>query len=314
MTWRFEPGEPLAAAFARVAAEEIEIVRKKLRRRGRDPGAAIHAARQSFKRIRALLRLARPTLGEDFSAENRRYRDAGRLLAGSREAIVLAETFDKMAADCSETLSPKDAGLLRAHCIAEVHANGKADIDRRVAQVLAVVDEGEARLSELHWPADSKELFQGLRASQTHLRSWYDKAVGTNSAGALHEWRKRVKDQSAQLRLLRELMPLAYRRMRDQEAKVAELLGLEHDLWMLKRALGAAKVPRKTVPARDALAQEIRTQRHALREQALNSGRKFSSVSPKDFARDLTVSCLGGTGTKLRRPRSKPQRKMRASR
>ena len=95
MTWRFEPGEGLQNAFRRVAAEEIARVRSSLGAPDADRNAVIHEARQGFKRLRGLTRLAKPQLGADFDAENRRWRDAGRLLSGSRDITVLLETFDK---------------------------------------------------------------------------------------------------------------------------------------------------------------------------------------------------------------------------
>ena len=105
MTWRFEPGEPLSDAFRRVAGEEVARIRSGLAD-DIDHAKAVHQARQGFKRLRALTRLGKPALGSAFDEENRRWRDAGRLLAGSRDNTVLLQSFDRFA----QQLRVPDAG------------------------------------------------------------------------------------------------------------------------------------------------------------------------------------------------------------
>jgi hypothetical protein len=72
---------------------------------------AVHQARRAFKKLRALVRLGRPSLGASFTRENHRWRDAGRLLSASRDATVLLGSFDRMAREAG--LSGNEAGALR---------------------------------------------------------------------------------------------------------------------------------------------------------------------------------------------------------
>src|SRR5687768_13559042 len=62
----------------------------------------IHEARKRFKETRAVLRLGRFTLDGDFASLSRRFRDAARQLAATREAdalIEIAETLRPFARD-----------------------------------------------------------------------------------------------------------------------------------------------------------------------------------------------------------------------
>ena len=59
-----------------------------------DLASSIHAVRKDLKKLRAVLRLVRRELGEDlYRSENRRYREAGRLLSRSRDAEVKVHTL-----------------------------------------------------------------------------------------------------------------------------------------------------------------------------------------------------------------------------
>src|SRR5688500_8422286 len=107
MTGKLKPGKDLAASFRRIAKEEIDRICAALTNDGGDRGAAVYEARRSFKKLRALARLARSSLGPAYKQENRRWRDAGRVLSDSRDAAVLAQSFDAVAARCEH--EPGDA-------------------------------------------------------------------------------------------------------------------------------------------------------------------------------------------------------------
>jgi len=284
MAWRFEPGEELRDAFRRVATEEIAKVRASLSAPHPDLETAIHEARQGFKRLRALVRLAKPQLGADFSVENRRWRDASRLLSGSRDTTVLLQTFDKVTAKCDGQLPASLSRKLRARIASNARKNGAADVEPHLREVLALLDEADGAMAHLNWPDSPSALLKGLRKSQGRLRKYWKKASVTTEPDALHSWRKSVKDQAAQLRLFRQIMPRKIRARRNDEKAAGELLGDEHDLWLLSEHLRAQTAPRELAAACDVLVAEIEKDRKALREGAFKKGKAFSSESAKSFA------------------------------
>lgn len=290
MAWRFEPGEGLRDAFRRVATEEIAKVRAGFTDAGNDGAKAIHEARQSFKRLRALLRLAETSLGSVFAAENRLWRDAGRQLAGSRDQTVLMETFDRVAAECLSKTPPGELDELRAHLAESATSQSAADAAANVYGVLTLLDEAEQRVMQLEWPDSAKALAKGLALSQARLRKKWKAARKSTKPHKLHEWRKRVKDQAAQLRLFRRVALPAYDMRQGSEKTVAELLGQEHDLWMLRERLAADTLPGALATARDAMLGAIEARRQALRDEALKLGKEFSAQDAKAFARELTAA------------------------
>ena len=62
-----------------------------------DYAVAVHETRKALKRLRALLRLVRPAIGEDaFKRENAQLREIGLSLSGARDRHVLLETVNKL--------------------------------------------------------------------------------------------------------------------------------------------------------------------------------------------------------------------------
>jgi CHAD domain-containing protein len=287
MAWRFEPGEGLRSAFRRVSAEEIAKVRAGLGGPEDNRDKAIHEARQAFKRLRALVRLAKPPLGADFAAENMRWRDAGRLLSGSRDTTVLLQCFDRLVAECGEACPPAIAKRLRSR-LAGRNGNGAAeDIEAKLREVLRLLDEAETSVAELEWPNSKRALLHGFHRGQKRLRRDWKAACEDAEPDALHSWRKRVKDQAAQLRLFRRVVPAAFRARIGDEKETAELLGNEHDLWLLSKKLSAGKLPNDVADIRDKLLAMIEAQRGALRREAFRKGEDFSSQKAGAFARAI---------------------------
>jgi CHAD domain-containing protein len=282
MAWRFEPGEGLRKAFHRVSAEEIARVRAGLTGPEAERDKAIHEARQAFKRLRALVRLAKPPLGADFAGENRRWRDAGRLLSGSRDTTVMLQAFDRLAADRAAEFPAATVKRLRSK-IATRGKNGAANIEENLRQVLLLLDDAEISVAELDWPNSKRALLHGFHRGQKRLRRDWMEARSDPRPDALHSWRKRVKDQSAQLRLFRRVVPTAFRKRIGEEKETAELLGNDHDLWVLAERLRGLSLPSGLIGIRDLLLDEIEVRRSALQQEAFRRGEDFSAEKAKAF-------------------------------
>jgi CHAD domain-containing protein len=288
MAWQFEPGEALPDAFRRVAREEIAKIRADLTSCERDRNKAIHQARRRFKRLRALLRLAKPSLGAEFAVANRRWRDAGRTLSAKRDAAVLAASFDAMVERCHDMLPKAELNRLRAYLRNRAPAGeaGDKDDDAPLQEVLGVLDAAEDDFVCLVWPNRTKELSRGLRQSQARLRKSWKAARDGADPHAMHEWRKRLKDQMAQLGLFRKVAPDDLKARRKDQKQLAEVLGEERDLLLLCEGLDGP-VPRGTQRMRDLLLEEIAVRRQELRAEALRSGGELSSQNAKRFAEEL---------------------------
>ena len=102
MAGRLTSHENLKKQFATLAVGEVASAREALARLDQDRETAIHDTRINLKRLRSLLRLARPSLGEQWKAENVRWRDVGRGIAEARDAAALVEAFDDLASQIED--------------------------------------------------------------------------------------------------------------------------------------------------------------------------------------------------------------------
>lgn len=270
----------IALGRAEKAAEELNEARN-----GGDFAGSVHAARKDLKKLRGVLRLVREELGEKvYRAENRRYRDAGRRLAQSRDAEVKAETLSALRERFGDELPAElaDAWLAALERerdeIVERASNG--DSASHIAETIATIEAGWEAISA--WPLedDSWELVEaGLLRSYRRGRRAMKRTRSDPVAENVHEWRKRTKDLWYQLRVLRDAWPPVISETAEQAHELADLLGDHHDLAVLAEDLTAREIGGDRDPVRDAI---DRRQRELLK-CAFEVGERLFAEKPKAF-------------------------------
>lgn len=304
--FRLEAGEEPAAGVRRIAVGRAERAVERLREaeRAEDPSECIHAARKDLKKLRAVARLVRGELGEDlYRAENARYRDAGRLLSGPRDAEVKLETLEGLR-DRSGELGPGIDEWLAAlreerdRAVEEVRegtaAAGQASAaippdgesaPTPLGQAIAVVESGSERIAA--WPlrTDSWKLVgPGIDRAYRRGRREMRRAAEDPDGPAMHGWRKRAKDLWYHLRILRDAIPSSLSDSVGLADELAEALGDHHDLTLLRDDLLRRELPairRPTVVAAIAARQE------ELAATAFDLGADLYARKPKSFRRKL---------------------------
>jgi CHAD domain-containing protein len=293
MAYRLHRGEPLPRALRRVAREQLETAVDQLSGRTDDPPAqAVHDARKRMKKTRAVLRLARPGLGDDlYRDENRRMRDAGRRLSGVRDAEVLVATLDDLAERSPAGVAPTTTARVRASLDAErVRARRDAS-DGGSPPGGEVADEVRRALERIDgWPLERdgfKALRPGLKRSYRRGRRRFAAARDEPTAERLHEWRKRVKDLWYHARLLRPAWPEGMDPIVDAADELSDVLGLDHDLAVLGDAVGRHAGEIEDPAQVEALLAAIETRRRELQDAAWPLGERLYADPPKAFVRRI---------------------------
>ncbi|HZD88798.1 MAG TPA: CHAD domain-containing protein, partial [Pseudolabrys sp.] len=94
MPYRFKRSDDsVEHGVRRIAIEQLDKAIDEIDDGDLSRGVRVHQVRKRCKKLRALIRLIRPTLA-DFAAENAALRDAGHALAFARDAAVLIATYD----------------------------------------------------------------------------------------------------------------------------------------------------------------------------------------------------------------------------
>ena len=284
--YRLKTGEDAAAGVRRIAAGRAEKALERLR--NADAGAlapTIHGARKDLKKLRGLLWLVRDELGKKtFRVENRRYRDAGRLLAGSRDAEVKLETLlalHRRFEDLPEEAAEAWEGMLETERD-ELAAAMRGETEGRIDRAIATIEAGRDGIGQWQLQIDSWALVKtGLATSYRAGRKAMKRVAAGPSAENVHEWRKRAKDLWYQLRIVRDAWPELLGATVDQAHALTDLLGDHHDLAVLAADLRA----RADLADRDAFEAAIERRQEELLEAALEIGRRLYAEKPKAFRR-----------------------------
>src|ERR1017187_1474953 len=127
MAYHLKAKESVAEGGKGIAREELESAAGQLE--GKDGGKrdeAIHEARKSLKKTRAVLRLMRGELGPVYRMENTRLRDLGRTLSEFRDAGAMIETFDELKEKYRGELGRRTLSSIRRALLAR-----KAESERK---------------------------------------------------------------------------------------------------------------------------------------------------------------------------------------
>ncbi len=260
---------------------------------GGTPEERVHDARKRLKRVRALVRLARGGLGRKCARrQDARLRDAGRPLSEMRDADVLVDTLDDLIARLGDQGRPEAITLAR-----EALSRRKRELGRRLLDeqgVLAKVAHalGEVRRDVRHWDVagdDWEALEAGLKRISRRGRRAFHEASSSPTDENLHEWRKRVKDLWYVMDILRPIRPGYTGRRGDQAHALADLLGDDHDLAVLREVLSTSGDGAAVSAWADVLPPLIERRRVELRRDAFALGPSLHGERPRAFVERLAA-------------------------
>jgi CHAD domain-containing protein len=284
MAYCFEHHESTAHGILRIAREQLELAGQELDGRGPselDELARVHSVRKRTKKLRALLRLIRPALGaEAYRAERARLRDAARQLAEAREAAVLLATFDRLVAHFAEHVGPDAFSEVKRAIGMRPAASPSAEQRQLAAELLS-----EALARTADWqlrPHGFGLIARGLADTYDGARRAFARAVADGSSEDFHDWRKRTKDHWYHVRLLVPIWPGMLEALGSELHRLSELLGDDHDLADLRRALD--QHPSQNTGA---LAVLLERRRDELRREARALGQRVLAERSKPVVRRL---------------------------
>jgi CYTH domain-containing protein len=275
-------GDGLGRIVRGRAAKAVEALREDAEQ---SPTEAIHSARKDIKKIRSVLRLARPELVEKtYEAENGRYRDAASALSGSRDAAVKVETLAALEEHFGREVPSASAWGWRRQLERErQEAEGQGADSEAIEAVVAALSAG--REASLEWSlSGSWKLYgPGLKRAYKRGRKLMVEVSADPDPELVHAWRKRCKDLWYQLRLTRRAWPELLDPTVDRTHELADLLGDHHDLTVLGEDLTA----REGVGSKAKLVGLIERRQAELLDAALALGARIYAEKPVAFERRI---------------------------
>jgi CHAD domain-containing protein len=286
--YRWDPTAAPVAELRRIARAQVDRAISELDLD--DPDEAVHQIRKRSKKLRALLRLVRPAAGELYSAENPRIRDLARELSSAREDAAAVGTLGGLAGTSDHAL-PEDVVTAVLEGMARADDDG-ADAGEALERARVELVDLRTRI-ETDWtlPKGTRgadAVVPGLRRSYARGRDAFEAALDDPSTEALHAWRKRVKDHGYHCRLLRPVWPQVMQARASALDDLAELLGDDHDLAVLRADL-ATDPDRFGGEVVVGTATALLDRRRAtLQRDATNLGRRVYADRPKAIGRRVT--------------------------
>jgi CHAD domain-containing protein len=321
--YQFEPGEEVRSEVVRCAVTQLDHAMTELTDGvDADPEAAVHAARKAVKKERSLLRLARGAIGtHQRRNQNGALRHAARTLSEARDAEAMLQTLDDLAERYTGQLPERVFEAVRTplHQRRDAQRAALAGSDltaRAVAELGAVrsaIEDWQLRAGG--WDA----LQNGLDRSYSDGRTAFQQAQDHDSGDSWHQWRKRVKDLWYHQRLLSAVAGPACAGQAKDAHRLADLLGDDHDLVVLRAALTAAPgngspdlghAPADT----DAVVELIDHRQQELRRQALQLGGRVYAEKPKAYVRRMRAMWRAGRGAQAATAQQHPAELAQATR
>jgi CHAD domain-containing protein len=289
MAYRLKRGESVITGLKRVAREEMEEAGAQLsgnNRPSRDE--AIHDARKSIKKVRALLRLASPEQEGIYGRENARLRDIAHRLSKFRDAFAIIETFDelkkKFKSETRNRLRSVRLGLTKRRS----QSVEEEDVGIVIVEAASALRKAAKRVKS--WPlrvegfdAIGAGLEETFRAGRKALARVCKDARAEN----LHELRKRVKDHWYHLRLLEDLWTDMIKASEKSLKDLETLLGNDHNLVVLRETIVADPAFYGQKKDVDLTVHLIGKYEKELRELSLVLAARIYEEKPRAFTRRM---------------------------
>jgi len=294
MAYRLKASESISEGVQRIAYEQIDKALAQLLGQTDDsPEEAVHDARKRLKKLRALLRLVRDEIGsETYHQENSCFRDAGRLLSDVRDAQVTIETLDDLSEHFATIISADGFREVRQALEARSQSISERVLDEKNAQDDAIGMIKAARERVKDWSIKSND-WSTIQESVQRVYKRGDKALivafNQPSVENFHDWRKRVKYLWYHLRLLKLVWSDLMAEMASQTKQLADYLGDDHDLAMLRQLLEQEPELGCDRTQLDALIGLIDRRRLQLQQSAYCLGQRIYAEKPGVFVERIGV-------------------------
>ena len=289
MAYRLKVSEPFEAGVRRIGLQQIDRALGQLQS-NQAIAVGVHATRKGLKRIRALLRLARPALGDAvYKHENERYRDLARHLSAQRDEVVVMETVSTF--ETAATGRTKTAFAMARARLAKPDIEHPAQ-NSAVAHAITGLVEGRTHMAGLIIPGrDYACAWEGLERAYRQAERAFETATQTRDNEDVHIWRKRVQYHWRHVMLLSAAWPEEMAVRIATARQLSAILGQDHDIAMMLTELagdGPTEIPAQMTAHQRKLAEAFARERQsALRREAHQLTQRLFAEGASAFRRRI---------------------------
>lgn len=226
----------------------------------------------------------------DYRHANRQLRDIARPLTLVRDAVALRDALEAVRkkrdrlplqryADEIHRVLHDDHRFQRERLTAEMLRHS----GEKLRAVASKINRTPAKIS------DAATARRGIKKTFRSGRKAFSKIRPHARVTEMHEWRKQVKYLANEIDLAERLKLLKLKKARRCAERLAEVLGVDHDLALLRlklRALSQGDIAGRR-PERKRLEHRIEQKRRKLRRKTHRLGRRLYAAPAARFERSL---------------------------
>jgi CHAD domain-containing protein len=288
MAFRIRPNESMAHGLRRLAKKELASAREGLRRSKGPDKSAIHEARKSVKKVRAIADVVKDDDGHGLSGAMKGLRGVNRVLSAARDADAMNETLSKLLERQPRLLSEHTVARLRRllsrHNHAVAQSADRADAWRDAADELRDLRSDVKRWSPAHRRFGA--LAPGLRATHKRGRKAMARALESQRDTDFHEWRKQIKALWYELRLIEDAGPTIQRAVKALD-EAESSLGDDHNIVVLRAHVSAIHSLAHDSVELQGFWRNAQQVQQRLRRKAIASAEAIYSTAPRVFMRQV---------------------------
>lgn len=290
MTYRLKPGRPIAESVRRIGTHETSGILARFAENASE-GEAVHEARKAIKRLRALLTLIRPAIAAgEYRSLQEQLRAVARSVSGLRDAQVMFATVAKLQAHDGAVASGPVAVALQEQLHARHEAAGTQVDSLVITGARKAVKEIATGFKKLTYIADGfAPLALAMKENYRKARQAMASAFEDGHDELFHEWRKLVQRHWRHLQLVSEAWPKGVQPHIVLARDLSEILGDDHDLFVLSNLVKAEGATLGGAKAVEAYLAACRKRQQALRNEAAVMGARLFAEKPSSFSGRIWV-------------------------
>jgi len=245
----------------------------------------IHSVRKKCKRIRGLLRIVRPNIGNLYRNENQFYRDLAHNLSDARDRRVIIETLEKLG---SLTKNKSHFDMFQDIIQKKEESNRLFNISKLVKEFELTIADSLKGIK--NWQLEEKKfnsLKGGLGKTYRRGKNAMINTFQNPTTENYHEWRKRVKYHYFHLEFLIPVWENIISEHCNEVHRLSEMLGYDHDLCILKELINSDPKLIENSRARRIISDTIDVEQIDLRIKIKLLGKKVFAEKARQLLKRL---------------------------
>jgi CHAD domain-containing protein len=288
VSFELKPNEQVNRGLRRLVRKELRAARRELDEKRPPPPDAIHEARKSLKRARAIVALIDADGGRGVRRSKKRLQRVGRTLSHLRDADAMVEIVEKLHRNTPRQLDSRSVKTLRSWLSEQRNAAVAAAAKKKTWDTLDDELRALRRKAKRWQPAHRAfgALSHGIAESHRRGKKALVKATSRRRADDFHRWRKQIKRLWYELQLFERAGPRVARDVRALH-RAESWLGDDHNVVVLCGALsrdGSSRVAPITVAELKAAADRYHER---ARRKAIKSVRHIYTRKSGSYLRAL---------------------------